>query len=167
MATSDMKTISDLDAFNETLNVTACLPIVVEVDNVKTTDKIYYPALKTHINGYSIYGLLTAGSTSVTISSIGPAYDNNTVYSAGAIVTESDKHYVCIAPVSAGNWETNGSSFVEYPLLDSNSTIDVYTKVGDNPYVATPVVSCTLANNEVTLAFTAMASDALVKVKVS
>ena len=161
MATSDMKTISDLDAFNETLDVTACLPIVVEVDNVKTTDKIYFPALKTHINGYFLSGSLTAGSASVTISSIGPAYDDNTVYSVGAIVTESEKHYVCIAPVSAGNWETNGSSFVEYPLLTADSIVDIYTNAfGVNP------TAVSIANNSITLTFPAQSSNLSVKVRV-
>ena len=170
MAESDMKTISELDSFNDILDTNSCFPLVVEIDNVKTTEKIYTPVLKTQIVGYTLTGVLTAGNTSVSISSIGSAYSTSTAYTVGALVTvdvtvdnvTTTHYYICIANCSAANWETNHTSFVEYTPVDVNSTLDIYTSVfGVNP------TDVSISSNTITLTFPAQSSDVAVKVRVS
>lgn len=73
MAQSDMKTISELDSVPEgfTLDSTSIFPIVVNIDSHNTTRKIDFIKLKNQIAGApwtDVTGVLTAGSTSVTIS---------------------------------------------------------------------------------------------------
>lgn len=171
MAESDMKTISELDSFNDILDINSCFPLVVEIDNIKITKKIYTPVLKTQIAGYTLTGVLTTGNTSVTIPSVGSAYSDSTPYTVGALVTvditddqnETTTHYyICIANCSAANWETNCTSFVEYTPVDANSTLDIYTSVfGVNP------TAVSVSNNTITLTFPAQSSDVAVKVRVS
>ena len=171
MAETDMKALSELDLYNELLDANSLLPMTVRPSGSNITRKVYYPALKTQIAGYYIVGTLTAGNTSITLSSVGFTYDPQTAYTAGDRVTntigETVKNFICIESCAKGTWETNSQYFVEYTPISAASNIDVYTKVGDNPYVATPVVACTLAQNSVALTFTAQSSDILVKIRVT
>ena len=96
MAESDMKTISELDVYNNTLNNESILPIVVNPDNHKVTKKIIVPALKSSIAGYSITGTLTAGSTSITLNSAAQAaFNDTTPYTVGYRVSKDSKNYIC------------------------------------------------------------------------
>ena len=127
---------------------------------------LYFPALKTLIDGYDLIGTLTAGSTTITLSSTGTTYNDQTAYALNARVTHTDsdevvRNYICIKACSAGNWETNGINFVEYPLLDSNSNVRIFTSVyGVNP------TDATISSNAITLTFDSQSSDIGVKVRV-
>lgn len=162
MAESDMKTISELDVYNNTLNNESILPIVVNPDNHKVTKKITVPALKSSIAGYSITGTLTAGSTSITLNSAAQAaFNDTTPYTVGYRVSNDSKNYICINSCAAGNWATNGVNFAEYPLIDSNSTVDIYTNVwGVNP------TTVSISGSSITLTFPAQSSNIQVKVRV-
>lgn len=166
MAETDVKSLDALDLYNNTFDENSIIPVTVRVSGSSVTRKVYYPALKTALTGYDIIGTLTAGSTSLTLSSVGSTYDEQTAYSAGARVTytgddEITRNYICIKSCTAGNWETNGKCFVEYPLLDSNSTVDIYTSVfGVSP------TSVSISNNAITLAFPEQNADIGVKVRI-
>lgn len=162
MAQSDMKPLSELDLYNENLDENSLLPMTVRPSGSNITRKVYFGALKIQIDGYDIVGTLTTGSTSVTISSVGSPYDDNAnTHSIGEKVTVASKNYICFANCGKANWETNGRYFVEYPLLDSNSNIRIFTSVfGVNPTAAT------IENNAITLTFPAQSSDIGVKVRV-
>lgn len=161
MAETDMKPLSELDLYNELMDSNSLLPMTVRPSGSNITRKVYFNALKVQIAGYELIGTLTAGSTSITLSSVGSSYNEQTAYSVGAKVIYSEKNYICVSACSAGNWDTNGYCFVEYPLLDSNSNIRVSTSVsGVNPTAAT------IENNAITLTFTAQSSDIGVKVRV-
>ena len=167
MAETDMKPLSELDLYNNLLDANSLLPMTVNPSGSNITRKVYYPTLKTQIAGYELVGTLTAGSTSITLSSTGSVYDAQTNYSLGDRVTVDSNSYICIAACNAANWETNGRYFAQYTPISADSTIDVYTKVSGNPWVATPVVAATVADSVVTLTFTAQLSDVSVKVRVS
>jgi hypothetical protein len=169
MAESDMKPLSELDLYNDLMDENSLLPMTVRPSGSNITRKVYFNALKTQIAGYDLVGTLTAGSTSITLSSTGTTYNEQTAYAVGARVTYTDpnvqgaeaKNYICTHACSAGQWGTNAPNFVEYPLLDSNSNIRIFTTVfGVNPTAAT------IENNAITLTFPAQSSDISVKVRV-
>lgn len=161
MAETDMKPLSELDLYNDLMDKNSLLPMTVRPSESNVTRKVYFNALKTQIAGYDIVGTLTAGSTSITLSSVGSSYDEQSAYTVGARVIYSEKNYICVSACSAGNWNANGYCFVEYPLLDSNSNIRIFTSVfGVNPSAAS------IANNAITLTFPAQSSDISVKVRV-
>lgn len=162
MAETDMKPLSELDLYNENLDENSLLPMTVRPSGSNITRKVYFGALKIQIDGYDIVGTLTAGSTSITLSSVGSAYDDNAnSHAVGELVTVSSKNYVCFAACSKANWATNSRYYVEYNLIDSNSTIKVFT----NP--ALNYESISVASNAVTLTFEEQSSDVAVKVRVS
>lgn len=166
MAETDMKTISELDFYPDAFDSTSILPVVVNPNNSNITKKIPFPALRARIIGYELFGVLTAGSTSVTITSIPTnEYNEQVAYSIGAIVTHTvdqvAKNYVCVTACSAANWETNNPYFIEYTPIGTDSTIKVYT----NPALLYTGIS--VANNAVTITFPEQLSDVLVKVRVS
>lgn len=161
MAETDMKPLSELDLYNELMDENSLLPMTVRPSRSNITRKVYFNALKTQIAGYDLVGTLTAGSTSITLSSVGSSYNEQAAYSVGAKVIYSEKNYICVSDCTAGNWNANGYCFVEYPLLDSNSNIRTSTSVpGVNPTAAT------IENNAITLTFPAQSSDIGVKVRV-
>lgn len=161
MAETDMKPLSELDLYNDLMDKNSLLPMTVRPSESNVTRKVYFNALKTQIAGYDIVGTLTAGSTSITLSSVGSSYDEQSAYTVGARVIYSEKNYICVSACSAGTWNANGYCFVEYPLLDSNSNIRIFTSVfGVNPSAAS------IANNAITLTFPAQSSDISVKVRV-
>jgi hypothetical protein len=169
MAESDMKPLSELDLYNNLMDENSLLPMTVRPSGSNITRKVYFNALKIQIAGYDLVGTLTAGSTSITLSSTGTTYNEQTAYAVGARVIYTDpndqeavaKNYICTHACSAGNWNTNGYCFVEYPLLDSNSNIRIFTSVfGVNPTAAS------IADNAITLTFPAQSSDIGVKVRV-
>ena len=166
MAKTDPKTPSELELYNNSLNENSIVPITVNQSGSNVTRRVYFPALKTQIAGYELTGVLTAGSTSVTLSSVGTTYNQQNAYSAGDLVTytgadEVVRNYICIKSCTAANWETNGRYFAEYTPINANSNIDVYTTVfGVNPTTAS------IANNAITLTFEAQSNDIGVKVRV-
>jgi len=162
MAETDMKPLSELDLYNENLDENSLLPMTVRPSGSNITRKVYFNALKEQIIGYEIVGTLTAGSTSITLSSTSTAYDDNAnSHPVGERVSVSSKNYICIAACSKANWDTNQVYYVEYNLLDSNSTVEIYTTVyGVNPS------DVTVADNAITLTFPAQSSDIGVKVRV-
>lgn len=162
MAETDMKPLSELDLYNENFDENSLLPMTVRPSGSNITRKVYFGALKIQIDGYDIVGTLTAGSTSITLSSFGSAYDDNAnSHAVGELVTVSSKNYICFAACSKANWATNSRYYVEYNLIDSNSTIKVFT----NP--ALNYESISVASNAVTLTFEEQSSDVAVKVRVS
>lgn len=162
MAETDMKPLSELDLYNENFDENSLLPMTVRPSGSNITRKVYFGALKIQIDGYDIVGTLTAGSTSITLSSVGSAYDDNAnSHAVGELVTVSSKNYICFAACSKANWATNSRYYVEYNLIDSNSTIKVFT----NP--ALNYESISVASNAVTLTFEEQSSDVAVKVRVS
>ena len=162
MAETDMKPLSELDLYNENFDENSLLPMTVRPSGSNITRKVYFGALKIQIDGYDIVGTLTAGSTSVTLSSVGSAYDDNSnSHAVGELVTVSSKNYICFAACSKANWATNSRYYVEYNLLDSNSNIKISTSVlGVSP------TDQSIANNAITLTFPAQSSDIGVKVRV-
>lgn len=175
MAETDVKSLDALDLYNNTFDENSIIPVTVRVSGSSVTRKVYYPALKTALTGYDIIGTLTAGSTSLILSSVGSTYDEQTAYSAGARVTytgddEVTRNYICIKSCTAGNWETNGRYFVEYSPITEDSVVDIYTKEGDGCYVPAELgvkpTDISLANNALTLTFAAQLADILVRVVV-
>lgn len=166
MGETDVKSLDSLDLYNNTFDENSIIPVTVRVSGSSVTRKVYYPALKTALTGYDIIGTLTAGSTSLTLSSVGSTYDEQTAYSAGARVTytgadEVVRNYICIKACTAANWETNSRYFVEYTPINNDSNIRVSTtKFGLNPSDAS------ISNNAITLTFEAQNSDIGVKVRV-
>lgn len=166
MAATDMKPFSELPLYNNSLDENSLLAMTVRPSGSNITRKVYFPALKVAIAGYEIIGVLTAGSTSITLSSVGTTYNDQSAYTVGALVTHTDsdevvRNYICIAACSAANWETNGRYFVEYSPIGANSNLRVSTTVfGVNPTAAV------VANNAVTYTFPAQSSDIGVKVRV-
>ena len=164
MAETDMKPISDLDVYYNKFDSNSLLPVTVRPDNSNITRKIYFNAFKTQIVGYELIGTLTAGSTSITLSSVGNAYSSQNTYAVGDKVIYETKNYMCIKAITGStdrNWENDSSSFVEYDPIDSNSTIRYYTSVfGVNP------TDVSVANNAVTLTFPAQIADIGVKVRI-
>ena len=166
MGETDVKSLDSLDLYNNTFDENSIIPVTVRVSGSSVTRKVYYPALKTALTGYDIIGTLTAGSTSLTLSSVGSTYDEQTAYSAGARVTytgadEVVRNYICIKSCTAGNWETNGKYFVEYTPINNDSNIRISTtKFGVNPS------DVSVSNNAITLTFEAQSSDIGVKVRV-
>ena len=174
MAETDMKPLSELDLYNNLMDENSLLPMTVKPDGSNITRRVYFNALKTLIAGYDLVGTLTAGSTSITLSSTGTTYNEQTAYAVGARVTYTDpnvqgaeaKNYICTHACTAGEWGTNAPNFVEYPLLDSNSTIMIFTKAGDAPYTLAANIPASVSNNAVTLTFTEQLTDISVKVRV-
>lgn len=166
MGETDVKSLDSLDLYNNTFDENSIIPVTVRVSGSSVTRKVYYPALKTALTGYDIIGTLTAGSTSLTLSSAGSTYDEQTAYSAGARVTytgadEVTRNYICIKACTAGNWETNSRYFVEYTPINNDSNIKVSTtKYGVNPS------DVSISGTSVTLTFEEQNSDIGVKVRV-
>ena len=166
MAETDMKALSELDLYNNLLDYNSLLPMTVNPNGSNITRKVYYPSIVTQISGYDIVGVLTAGSTSITLSSTGTTYNEQTDYNVGDRVTftgddEVIRNYICIKNCAKANWQTNGRYFVEYNLLDNNSNIRISTTMfGVNP------TNASVANNAITLTFNAQSSDIGVKVRV-
>lgn len=172
MAKTDPKSLAELELYNNSLNENSIVPITVNQSGSNVTRRVYFPTLKTQIAGYELTGVLTAGSTSVTLQSVGTTYNQQNAYNVGDLVTytgadEVVRNYICIKACTAANWETNGRYFAEYTPISANSKIAVYTRVGNNPYVLTSEPTVTLTNNAITLEFTAQADDILIKVVVS
>lgn len=166
MAETDVRSLSQLPLYNNKLDEKSLLPMTVNPSGSNVTRKVYFPALKTLIDGYDLIGTLTAGSTSITLSSTGTTYNDQTAYALNARVTHTDsdevvRNYICIKACTAGNWETNAINFVEYPLLDSNSNVRIFTSVyGVNP------TDASISSNAITLTFESQSSDIGVKVRV-
>ena len=166
MAETDMKSLSELDLYNNLLDSNSLLPMTVKPSGSSVTRKVYYNALKTQIVGYEMIGVLTAGSTSITLPTVAPAvYDDNTAYTVGKLVTvtENDvtKNYICVTACSAANWATNGQYFVEYTPLNADSTVEIYTDTfGVNP------TDASVSSGSITLTFASQSSDIGVKVRV-
>ena len=166
MADTDVRSLSQLPLYNQKLDEKSLLPMTVNPSGSNVTRKVYFPALKVLIDGYDLVGTLTAGSTTLTLSSTGTTYNDQTAYAVGARVTHTDsdevtRNYICYKACTAGNWETNGINFVEYPLLDSNSNVRIFTTVfGVNPTAAS------ISSNAITLTFDSQSSDIGVKVRV-
>ena len=163
MAETDQKTISELDYYGDIFNEYTIIPFVVNYDSHNRTRKVYFDAMKTQIVGYELVGTLNAGDETIALSSTGTTYASNTNYAVGSRVTNNSKNYICIKEVTtSSNWETDGSSFVEYPLLTTDSTVDIYTDTfGVNP------TSVSIADNAITLTFSAQSANVGVKVRVS
>lgn len=166
MAETDMKALSELDLYNNLLDYNSLLPMTVNPNGSNITRKVYYPSIVTQISGYDIVGVLTAGSTSITLSSTGTTYNEQKDYNVGDRVTftgddEVVRNYICIKNCTKANWQTNGRYFVEYNLLDNNSNIRISTTIfGVNP------TNASVANNAITLTFNAQSADIGVKVRV-
>ncbi|MBP5597836.1 MAG: hypothetical protein J6Y02_20880 [Pseudobutyrivibrio sp.] len=170
MAETDMKPISDLDAYINKFDSNSLLPVVVRPDNSNVARKVYFDGFKIHIVGYELVGTLTAGSTSITLPATAPtAYNSQNTYAVGDRVVHETKNYMCIRAITGStdrNWENDSSSFVEYDIITGNSTISVYVKEGSGPYIQT-IVPVSYADNAVTLTFESQISDISVKVRVS
>lgn len=166
MAKTDPKSPSELELYNGSLNENSIVPMTVNQSGSNITRKVYFPVLKTQIAGYELTSVLTAGSTSVTLSSVGTTYNQQNAYNVGDLVTytgadEVVRNYICIKSCTAANWETNGRYFVEYTPINANSNIDVYTTVfGVNP------TAVSISNNAITLTFESQSNDIGVKVRV-
>lgn len=166
MADTDVRSLSQLPLYNQKLDEKSLLPMTVNPSGSNVTRKVYFPALKVLIDGYDLVGTLTAGSTTLTLSSTGTTYNEQNAYAVGARVTHTDsdevvRNYICYKACSAGNWQTNEINFVEYPLLDSNSNVRIFTSVfGVNPTAAS------ISSNAITLTFDSQSSDIGVKVRV-
>lgn len=166
MAKTDPKSPSELELYNGSLNENSIVPMTVNQSGSNVTRKVYFPVLKTQIAGYELTGVLTAGSTSVTLSSVGTTYNQQNAYNVGDLVTytgadEVVRNYICVKACTAANWETNGRYFVEYTPINSNSTIDIYTSDG------TEWNDFSISNNAITITFDEQSSDIRVKVRVS
>lgn len=166
MAETDMKTISELDYYVKKFNEYTIFPVVVNDDSHNVTRKVFFDAIKTQIIGYELTGTLAAGSTDITLSSTGTTYAASRAYVIGDRVTVTDtqvtKNYICINPIAnSTNWETDAGNFVEYSLLNTDSTVDIYT---DTFSVNPTAVS--IANNAITLTFPSQSNAVNVKVRV-
>lgn len=166
MGKTDPKSLAELELYNNLFNENSIVPITVNQSGSNVTRKVYYPALKTQIAGYELTGVLTAGSTSVTLSSVGTTYNQQNAYTAGDLVTytgadEVVRNYICIKSCTAANWETNSRYFVEYTPINSDSNIRIYTtKFGLNP------TDVSISNNAITLTFSEQSEDIGAKVRV-
>lgn len=166
MGKTDPKSLAELELYNNSFNENSIVPITVNQSGSNVTRKVYFPALKTQIAGYELTGVLTAGSTSVTLSSVGTTYNQQNAYSAGDLVTytgadEVVRNYICIKSCVAANWETNGRYFVEYTPLNSDSNIRIFTtKYGVAP------TDVSISSNAITLTFSEQSEDIGVKVRV-
>lgn len=172
MAETDMKALSELDLYNNLLDYNSLLPMTVNPNGSNITRKVYYPSIATQIGGYDILGTLTAGSTSITLSSTGTTYNEQNDYNVGDRVTftgddEVVRNYICIKNCTKANWQTNGRYFVEYSPITSNSNISIYVKRANGPYVLTTNVQVSLSNNNITLTFEEQIEDISVKVRVN
>ena len=167
MGKTDPKSLAELELYNNSFNENSIVPMTINQSGSDVTRRVYFPTLKSQIVGYELTGVLTAGSTSVTLSSVGTTYNQQNAYSAGDLVTytradEVVRNYICIKSCSAANWETNGRYFAEYTPIGANSNIDIYASVfGVNP------TAVSISNNAITLTFEAQSNDIGVKVRVS
>lgn len=168
MAETDMKTISELDYYVKKFNEYTIFPVVVNDDSHNVTRKVFFDAIKTQIIGYELTGTLAAGSTDISLSSTGTTYAADRAYAIGDRVTVTDqqtqvtKNYICINPIAdSENWETDAGNFVEYSLLNTDSTVDIYTDTfGVNP------TAVSIANNAITITFPSQSAAVNVKVRV-
>ena len=170
MAETDMKPLSELDLYNQALDANSLLPMTVNISNSNVTRKVYFPAIKIQIAGYELVGTLTAGSTSITLSSAGTTYNQQTPYAVGDKITytgddEITRNYICVKAISATtgrNWNTDAPNFAEYTPLGSDSTVDIFTSVfGVNP------TEVSVSNSAITLTFPSQSSDSSVQVRVT
>jgi hypothetical protein len=159
-----MKTISELTPFYNKLDASALLPIVAEVSQgTLGTRKMSFEALKVLFSGYEIAGVLTAGSTTITLPASAPAayVPSGTAYAVGALVTVSSKYYICIKAIaSSTNWDADCENFIEIDLPGASSNIRVYT----NPALNYDDIS--VSNGAVTLTFAEQDNDVAVKVRI-
>lgn len=166
MADTDVRSLSQLPLYNNKLDEKSLIPMTVNPSGSNVTRKVYFPALKILIDGYDLVGTLTAGSTSVTLSSTGTTYNEQNAYSVGDRVTHTDndevtRNYICFKACTAANWETNGLYFVEYPLLTNDSNVRIFTDTfGVNP------TDASISSNAITLTFDSQSSNIGVKVRV-
>ena len=162
MANSDMKTISELTDFPDLLAEDSVFPVVANLGEHLATRKITYLQLRKMILGYELTGVLTAGNTSVTITSVpAAAYAGSTTYTVGDLVTNDNKNYICVNGCTSTNWDTDCVNFAEIDTIDANSNIQVFT----NPTLNYDSIS--VASGAVTLTFAEQDSDVAVKVRVS
>lgn len=164
MAETDMKPLSELDVYFNKFDSNSLLAVTVRPDNSNITRKVYFDAFKTQIVGYDLVGTLTAGSTSITLSSVGSAYNSQNTYAVGDKVVYDSKNYLCIRAITGStdrNWENDSASFIEYTALNADSTVEYYTTVfGVNP------TDVSVSSNAITLTFPSQSSDIGVKVRV-
>ena len=164
MAETDMKPISDLDVYYNKFDSNSLLPVMVRPNNSNITRKVYFNAFKTQVVGYEIVGTLTAGSTSITLSSVGNAYSSQNTYAVGDKVIYETKNYLCIKAITGStdrNWANDSANFIEYTPLDADSTVEIYTTVfGVNP------TDASVSSNAITLTFPSQSSNIGVKVRV-
>ncbi|MBR2246049.1 MAG: hypothetical protein IJ880_03335 [Bacilli bacterium] len=169
MAETDFKALGSFPLYNKKLDANSISLMSVKPSGSRITRAVYFPLLKLMCSGYELIGTLTAGSTSVTLSSAATeTYNDQHTYSVGSRVSHTDddevtRNYMCIKAVTtAANWQTNAENFAEYTPLDSNSTVDIFTSVfGVNP------TDVTISGSSVTLTFEAQQSDVGVKVRVT
>ena len=169
MAETDFKALGSFPLFNKKLDANSLSLMSVKPSGSRITRAVYFPLLKIMCSGYELIGTLTAGSTSVTLSSAATeTYNDQHTYSVGSRVSHTDddevtRNYMCIKEVTtAANWQTNAENFAEYSLIDSNSTLKFFTSVfGINP------TSVSVSGSSVTLTFEAQSSDIGVKVRVT
>ena len=166
MAKTDPKSLAELELYNGSLNENSIVPMTVNQSGSNVTRRVYFPVLKTQIVGYELTSVLTAGSTSVTLSSVGTTYNQQNAYNVGDLVTytgadEVVRNYICVKACTAANWETNGRYFAEYTPINNNSTIDIYTSDG------TEWTDFSISNNAITITFDEQSSDIGVKVRIS
>ena len=168
MASTDMKTISELTPFYNKLDASALLPIVAEVSQgTLGTRKMSFEALKVLFSGYELVGVLTAGSTTITLPASAPAayVPSGTAYTVGALITNTiesvTKTYICIKAIaSSTNWDADCENFIEIDLPGASSNIRVLT----NPALLYDDIS--VADGAVTLTFAEQADDVAVKVRI-
>ncbi len=166
MAKTDPKSLAELELYNNSLNENSIVPMTVNQSGSNVTRRVYFPVLKTQIAGYELTSVLTAGSTSVTLSSVGTTYNQQNAYNVGDLVTytgadEVVRNYICIKACTAANWETNSKCFAEYTPINNDSNIRILTtKYGVNPS------DVSISNNAITLTFDEQDSDIGVKVRV-
>ena len=151
MADTDVRSLSQLPLYNNKLDEKSLIPMTVNPSGSNVTRKVYFPALKILIDGYDL---------------VGTTYNEQNAYAVGARVTHTDsdevtRNYICHKACSAGNWETNGLYFVEYPLLTNDSNVRIFTSA----FGVSPTDS-SIANNAITLTFPSQSSDIGVKVRV-
>lgn len=164
MASTDMKTISELTAYSDKLDADSLLPIVTTVSqDTLGTRKMSFEALKVLFSGYEIAGVLTAGSTTITLPASAPApHAAQTAYAVGALVTNNSKTYICIKAHTspAGGWVNDYQNFIEVDLPGASSNIIVFT----DPAVLYDDIS--VSNGAVTLTFAEQDADVAVKVRI-
>lgn len=162
MANSDMKTIKELDTFNKEFNRDESIPIVAKDNNVDRTMNVKLGSLIAQIRGVEFAGVLTAGSTSITLSSTTQVtYDSQKDYSVGELCVNDSVVYICVVGCNAANWDTNKVNFIECPQITTNSTIKVFT----DPAVLYNSIAASAGS--VTIEFDAQDADIRVKVRVT